>query len=96
RDAGFRAALARHDIPLDEELIEVGDFQYAAGRDATERLLARADPDALVCANDLIAVGALHALLAAERRVPQDVALVGMDDTELARMMFPQLSSVSL
>ncbi|WP_410817130.1 LacI family DNA-binding transcriptional regulator [Micromonospora sp. 050-3] len=96
RDAGFRAALARHGIRLDADLIEVGDFQYAAGRAATERLLARADPDALVCANDLIAVGALHALLVAGRRVPQDVALVGMDDTELARMMFPQLSSVSL
>ncbi|MFC5924002.1 LacI family DNA-binding transcriptional regulator [Micromonospora vulcania] len=97
RDAGFRAALARHGVPLDEELIEVGDyFQYVAGRTATERLLARTDPDALVCANDLIAVGALHALLAAGRRVPQDVAVVGMDDTELARMMFPQLSSVSL
>ncbi|WP_406079514.1 LacI family DNA-binding transcriptional regulator [Micromonospora sp. NBC_00858] len=96
RDAGFRTALLRHGIPLDEDLIEVGDFQYAAGRTATERLLARTDPDALFCANDLIAVGALHALLAAGRRVPQDVALVGMDDTELARMMFPQLSSVSL
>lgn len=96
RDAGFRSALLRHGIPLDEDLIEVGDFQYAAGRTATERLLARTDPDALFCANDLIAVGALHALLAAGRRVPQDVALVGMDDTELARMMFPQLSSVSL
>jgi LacI family transcriptional regulator len=96
RDAGFRAALDRHGIAVDENLIEVGDFQYAAGRSATERLLARAEPDALVCANDLIAAGALHTLLALGRRVPTDVALVGMDDTELAQMMFPQLSSVSL
>lgn len=96
RDAGFRDALARHGIPVDENLIEVGDFQYAAGRAAAERLLARAMPDALFCANDLIAVGALHALLVAGVRVPQDVSLVGMDDTELGRMSFPQLSSVSL
>jgi LacI family transcriptional regulator len=96
RDAGLRAALAAHGIPVDESLIEVGDFQYAAGRAAAERLLARAQPDALVCANDLIAVGALHALLVADRKVPQDVALVGMDDTELAQMTYPQLSSVSL
>jgi LacI family transcriptional regulator len=96
RDAGFRAALASHGIDLDERLIEVGDFQYAAGRAATERLLTRARPDALVCANDLIAVGALHALFGAGQQVPQDVALVGMDDTELAQMSFPQLSSVSL
>lgn len=96
RDAGFRAALARHGIDLDERLIEVGDFQYEAGRQAAVRLLSRTRPDALVCANDLIAVGALHALLVAERRVPQEVALVGMDDTDLARMTFPQISSVSL
>ncbi|MEV4544438.1 LacI family DNA-binding transcriptional regulator [Micromonospora echinaurantiaca] len=96
RDAGFRAALTEHGIDLDERLVEVGDFQYAAGRAAAERLLARARPDALICANDLIAVGALHALLAAGHRVPEEVAVVGMDDTELAQMMFPQLSSVSL
>jgi LacI family transcriptional regulator len=96
RDAGFRAALPRHGLAVDEAMIEVGDFQYAAGRAATERLLARVRPDAIVCANDLIAVGALHALLVAGQRVPEDVALVGMDDTELAQMSYPQLSSVSL
>ena len=96
RDSGFRAALATHGIEVDERLIEVGDFQYAAGWAATERLLARALPDALLCANDLIAVGALHALYGVHRSVPQDVALVGMDDTELAQMAFPQISSVSL
>jgi LacI family transcriptional regulator len=96
RDAGFRAALAAHGIPYDDRLVEVGDFQYEAGRAATERLLARAQPDGLVCANDLIAVGALHALLNADRKVPQDVAVVGMDDTVAAQMAYPQLSSVSL
>jgi LacI family transcriptional regulator len=96
RDAGFRAALAAHGIPYAESLVEVGDFQYEAGRAATERLLARERPDALLCANDLIAVGALHALMAADRKVPQDVALVGMDDTVAAQMAYPQLSSVSL
>lgn len=93
RAAGFRAALEKHGITGE---VEVGDFQYEAGRAATERLLARTDPDALVCANDLIAVGALHALLVADRKVPQDVAVVGMDDTVAAQMAFPQLSSVSL
>ena len=96
RAAGFSAARAAHRLAADPDLIEVGDFQYAAGRAAAVRLLARARPDALLCANDLIAAGALHAVLAAGLRVPEDVALVGMDDTELAQMMFPQLSSVSL
>ena len=96
RLVGYRDALEKAGLPYDPELVEVGDFQYTQGRMATERLLDRAQPDAIFCANDLIAVGALHALLAAGKRVPQDVALVGMDDTELARMSFPQISSVSL
>jgi LacI family transcriptional regulator len=101
RQAGYQVALAQVGLPMDESLIEIGAFKYAEGRAAAERLLARAGAgtgglDAIVCANDLIAVGALHALLASGRRVPEEIALVGMDDTELAQMSFPQLSSVSL
>jgi LacI family transcriptional regulator len=96
RMTAYRAALARVGLPYDEELIEIGDFQYAQGRAAAARLLARTRPDAIFCANDLIAAGALHELLAGGLRVPQDVALVGMDDTALAEMSFPQISSVSL
>jgi LacI family transcriptional regulator len=97
RAAGYQDALSAHGLTVDEDLIEVGDgFGYAAGRAAAERLLSRTRPDAIFCANDLIAVGALHALLSAGISVPGEVALVGMDDTELAQMSFPQLSSVSL
>ena len=98
RQTGYADALVAAGLNYDEALVEPADFHYAAGRDAAERLLARVGDqlDAILAANDLIAVGALHALLAAGRRVPEDVALVGMDDTELAEMSFPQLSSVSL
>ena len=54
------------------------------------------DIDALMCANDLIALGALDVLRAAGKRVPQDVAVVGMDDTDLAAASWPSLTSVSL
>lgn len=96
RLAAYRAALGTVGLAYDESLVEIGDFDYEAGRAATARLLDRAAPDGLFCANDLIAVGALHELLARGVRVPGEVALVGMDDTTLARMSFPQLSSVSL
>jgi len=76
--------------------IDGGEFTYAAGFGAARRLLARTRPDALFCADDLIAVGAMRALADLQLRVPQDVAVVGMDDTELARMSTPALSSVSL
>jgi LacI family transcriptional regulator len=100
RLAAYRDAMAEVGLPYDEKLVETGDFQYEQGRAAAGRLLARAAgedrPDAIFCANDLIAAGALHELLAAAVRVPEDVALVGMDDTDLAQMSFPQISSVSL
>ncbi|HEY1180191.1 MAG TPA: LacI family DNA-binding transcriptional regulator [Phytomonospora sp.] len=96
RQAGYLDALDAAGLPFDPALVEPADFHYAAGRAATRRLLDRAEPDAILCANDLIAVGALHALLAAGKRVGEEVALVGMDDTDLAEMSFPQLSSVSL
>ena len=100
RLAAYRDAIRGAGLDYDESLVEVGDFQYAQGRAATSRLLARTArsgrPDAIYCANDLIAAGALHELLADGFRVPDDIAVVGMDDTALAQMSFPQISSVSL
>ncbi|GAA1555116.1 hypothetical protein GCM10009804_09990 [Kribbella hippodromi] len=52
--------------------------------------------DAVVCANDLLAVGLMHELAAVGLRVPDDVAVVGMDDSELAEQSFPPLTSVNL
>jgi LacI family transcriptional regulator len=97
RGAGYREALEALGLPYDEELVEIGDFYRADGRRAVAALLdRRPDIDALMCANDLIALGALDVLRAAGRRVPQDVAVVGMDDTDLAAASWPSLTSVSL
>ena len=54
------------------------------------RCSTSARPDAVVCANDLLAVGAMHELAADGTRVPSDVAVVGMDDTELAELASPR------
>lgn len=99
RLAAYQDALAANGLTFDETLVEFGDFQYTQGREAAARLLARCGepgPDAIFCANDLIAAGALHELLSRGVNVPNEVALVGMDDTALATMTFPQLTSVSL
>ncbi|MFI7439676.1 LacI family DNA-binding transcriptional regulator [Nonomuraea indica] len=97
RGAGYVEALAALGLPYDKELVEIGDFYRADGRRAVAALLdRRPDIDALMCANDLIALGALDVLRAAGRRVPQDVAVVGMDDTDLAAASWPSLTSVSL
>jgi DNA-binding LacI/PurR family transcriptional regulator len=95
RLAGYRDALTDAGLPLDEALIESGDFTHEGGVAAAERLLARApDIDAIFCASDLMAVAALGVLQAAGRRVPEDVALVGYDDAPIATTTRPPLTSV--
>ncbi|MEV7084715.1 LacI family DNA-binding transcriptional regulator [Streptomyces sp. NPDC093085] len=72
-----------------------GDFTEESGRRAMAELMARnPEIDAVFAASDLMAVGALHALRAAGRRVPEDVAVVGFDDSPVARHTDPQLTSV--
>ena len=66
------------------------------GRRATEKLLERAQPDAIFCANDLLAIGALAALREGGLDVPSAVAVVGMDATDLSALVWPPLSSVDL
>lgn len=94
REEGFHAALATHG--LSALAVERGDFTFEGGREATRRLLRRTRPDAVLAVNDLAAAGALHAVLSAGLRVPDDVAVVGMDNTAIAELTFPRLTSVDL
>ncbi|MBB5869782.1 LacI family transcriptional regulator [Allocatelliglobosispora scoriae] len=96
RDVAYRSSVAAAGLAVDDDLIENGDFTFAAGLDGTRRLLDRVRPDAILCGNDLIAAGTLHALLASGIRVPTEVAIIGMDNTALAELTFPRLTSVDL
>ncbi len=97
RRLGYLDGLRSCDLGRDDGLCEVADdFMVEPGRVATERLLERVRPDALLCANDLLAVGALAALRSAELDVPGDVALVGMDNSALSEVTWPTLTTVDL
>ena len=97
RHDGYVDALRSCGLDFDERLVEVGeDFSVEPGRTATVRLLERERPDAIFCANDLIATGALTALHDAQLEVPGDVAVVGMDNTYLCDVVYPRLTSVDL
>jgi LacI family transcriptional regulator len=75
---------------------QASDFTYAAGLEAARALLLRFRPDAVIGSNDLLALGAIRALAERGWTVPGDVAVAGVDDTDLARMHVPSLTSVSL
>ncbi|WUJ70968.1 LacI family transcriptional regulator [Kribbella soli] len=95
RSKGFSEALKAHSLqPI--ALAEASDFTFAAGRASAPDLLTAGGFDAVVCANDLLAVGLMHELAAVGLEVPGDVAVVGMDDSELAEQCFPTLTSVNL
>jgi LacI family transcriptional regulator len=97
RRLGYLDGLRACGSKRDDRLVEIAeDFTAAAGRAATLRLLARARPDGLLCANDLVAAGAIDALRSAAQDVPGDVAVVGMDNSELASLLWPALTSVDL
>lgn len=95
RLAGYRDALSEAGVPVDPQLIAVGDFTHEGGTAAMERLLAtRPDLDAVFCASDLMAVAALGVLQTGGRRVPEDVAVVGYDDAPIATTTRPPLTSI--
>ena len=95
RYEGYAAGLAAAGLPLDEALVVLGDFSQDSGAAAMRDLIARrAGPDAVFCANDLMAAGALRALSDAGLRVPEDVAVVGFEDAPIAASTHPPLTTV--
>jgi DNA-binding LacI/PurR family transcriptional regulator len=95
RRAGATAAREDAGVDADPGLEVVGDFTHAGGATAAEHLLARRpDVDAIVAPSDLAALGAMRTLAATGRHVPDDVAVTGFDDSVLAEVASPPLTSV--
>ena len=92
----YRTVLAAHGIELDSRLVASGDFLTESGRRAVAELYDRRGvrPEAIVTANDQMALGVLEALAERKIRVPDDVAVVGFDDIEEARFTSPPLTTV--
>ncbi|HVY40669.1 MAG TPA: substrate-binding domain-containing protein [Polyangia bacterium] len=96
RFAAYRAVLQRHGLEYDEARVTSGQFLPALGRLAMDRILDSGVAfDAVVAANDSMAIGAIQALHERNLRVPQDVRVTGFDDLTLARLGNPSLTTVA-
>jgi DNA-binding LacI/PurR family transcriptional regulator len=93
---GYRDGLRAAGLDGGDDLVEAGDFTEEGGAAAMGRLLERPGRpvDAVFAASDLMAAGVLRTLRAAGRRVPDDVAVVGFEDSAVARYAQPPLTTV--
>lgn len=95
RYSGYESALLRNKISINPALVSHGEFTPESGYQQTLRLLSLSTtPDAIVAANDVLALGAIKACESLRRRVPQDVAVVGCDDIPLAQLVSPALTTL--
>lgn len=92
---GFHQAMAASGLAVPPGYVLDGDFEFQGGFNAMNQLLALdPPPQAVFTSNDAMAVGVYHALYQAGLRVPQDMAVMGYDNIELARYLTPPLSTI--
>jgi DNA-binding LacI/PurR family transcriptional regulator len=95
RILGYRSGLEREGLPFREEYLVEGDFYEPTGYTGMQRLLELEEPpEAVFCASDTMALGAIRAAHAAGLGVPDDFAVVGFDDASFAAVMEPALTTV--
>ncbi|MBM7868029.1 substrate-binding domain-containing protein [Heliobacterium gestii] len=92
---GYHRTMAEAGLPVDPALVVEGDYRLGGGKKAMARLLALTEPpEAVFCANDMMAVGALEQLQESDRCAPADMAVVGYDGIDLTRYVHPRLTTV--
>lgn len=98
RMRGFHAELARHGVQVKPQHLIDGTFNFMSGYSGAEQLLMQHDQayTAVFCANDIMAMAAISRFLQAGRRVPDDVSVVGYDDTDIAAYTAPALTTVRI
>jgi DNA-binding LacI/PurR family transcriptional regulator len=97
RIAAFSKSLAECAIVANPAWIVDGDHTMEGGIDAMDRLLkSKPLPTAVVCSNDMTAIGVLHKLYRAGLRVPDDLSVIGFDDIRMAQVTIPPLTTVQM
>ncbi len=93
RYAGYKQALQEHGIPLDENLIEFGNWRPEGGLKAGLRLIAKG-VSGIFAANDMMAFGVYQAAFSLALRIPEDLSVIGFDDVSFASVVTPGLTTI--
>jgi DNA-binding LacI/PurR family transcriptional regulator len=97
RENDFRAAMSALDLPIHPEWIIECDHMLKGGVAGFERLQTLpARPTAILCSNDMTAIGVLRAAYMAGLRVPQDLSVIGLDDIDFAEYTLPPLTTIRM
>ena len=96
RFEGYKKALQEAGLSLSEEYVLYGEFNQTGGELMAQKLLeTKTCPSAIFAANDLIALGVIQCLEKKRIRIPDDMALIGFDDIEAARLVRPRLTTIA-
>ncbi|NVK34343.1 MAG: LacI family DNA-binding transcriptional regulator [Rhodobacteraceae bacterium] len=94
---GYKQALASNDLTFDAKLVRYGNWEPSSGYSETHALMDLANPpDAIFCANDLMALGCIEALKERGKSVPADVSVIGFDNRDIAQFIRPPLTTLHL
>ena len=97
RTEGFVNTLISHHLPVHQNLMSFGDYQIESGYQCMTQLLKeKPRPTAIVCGNDYMAAGAIKAIKDKGFRVPEDFSVTGFDDSEVAKVVDPTLTTVRI
>ena len=95
RETGFRVGMAAARQPIDPALLTSSPYSWEGGRAALDRMLSDGHaPRSVICANDMIAIGAMTAARDHGLRIPEDIAITGYDNIDAAVMSLPPLTTV--
>lgn len=95
REAGYRAAMKAAKLPIQDGWVLEGKLTIEGAIKATRNLLHHAmKPTAILCANDDMAIGALHEIRSAGLAVPDDISVIGFDDIRYSQVVNPPLTTV--
>ena len=92
---GYKSALEQANIPFEEDLIIEGDFSYESGMEAMDKIVEIAEkPSAVFVSTDEMALGVIHGATDRGIKIPEDIEVMGFDNTRLATMIRPRLTTV--